>query len=181
MLRCLLLLLIALGITACSNLYRPISSLESDAMAKSRRDVFPNDFRNSKASFGSVEIAWAGVIRSSKINDSGDHYEIDLELEHHYFDWVMDNSQFHLSPRGEGLVKTKWSLLKSLPPDTVANEVKSGRMIVVYGFPESLASEFLVVRATYLRTFGPGSFRTNTMDYGRPGEPVKFLKPEGVL
>ena len=40
MLRCLLLLLIALGITACSNLYRPISSLESDAMAKSRRDVF---------------------------------------------------------------------------------------------------------------------------------------------
>jgi hypothetical protein len=181
MLRCLVLLLITLSVSGCTNFYRPISSFESDTLSTSRRDVFPNDFRNSTVPLGSVEVAWAGVILNSKIDDSGDHYEIELDVQHHYYDWIIDNLHIHLSPRGEGLIKTRWTLVKSLNPDTVANEVKPERMIVIYGFPESLASESLVVRATYLRTFGPEAFRTSTMDYGRPGEPVTFLKPWGIL
>lgn len=177
----LALLLLMVALSACANMYRPISALESDALSRSRRDVFPDDFRSSKLPLGSVEVAWAGVIQDSKVSDAGDHYAVEFEVQHHYFDWVQDNLRFHLSPRGEGLMRTKWTLLKSLKPETVASEIRPGRMIVIYGFPESAASGVLVVRATYLRTFGPDVFRTDTMDYGRPGSPVKVLKPWGVL
>jgi hypothetical protein len=174
-------LVMVLALAGCSNMYRPISTLESDALSRSRKDVFPDDFRSSKMPLGSVEVAWAGVIRDSKINDAGDRYAVELEIQHHYFDWVQDNLRFHLSPRGEGLVRTKWALFTSLKPETVASEVRPGRMIVIYGFPESVASGTLVMKSTYLRTFDPDVFRTNTMDYGRPGSPVKVLRPWGIL
>jgi hypothetical protein len=170
-----------LSVTACTNLYRPVSTLESNATSRAKRDVFPDDFRNSKVPLSSVEVAWAGVILNSKITDSGDNYSVELEIEHHYFDWIEDNRRFHLSPRGEGLIRTSWLLVKSLKRDIVENEVKPGRMIVVYGFPQSIASGELEVKATYLRSFSPNEFRTNTMDYGRPGGPVKTLKPWGIL
>jgi hypothetical protein len=179
--RLVLLLLMVLATSGCTSLYRPISALESDALSRSKRDVFPDDFRKSKVPMGSVEVAWAGVILGSRVTSDSDHYSIELEIQHHYFGWVEDNLRFHLSPRGEGRIRTVWSLVKSLKPETVENEIKPGRMIVIYGFPESLASEALVVKATYLRTFSPQAFRTNTMDYGRPGELVKLLKPWGVL
>jgi hypothetical protein len=177
--RLALLLFVVFAVSGCTNVYRPISTLESDALSRSRRDVFPDDFRSSKIPLGSVEVAWAGVIRDSKVSDAGDHYAVEFEIQHHYFDWVQDNLRFHLSSRGEGLVRTRWALFKSLKPETVANEVRPGRMIVIYGFPESLASGALVMKATYLRTFSPDVFRT--MDYGRPGSPVKALKPWGIL
>jgi hypothetical protein len=179
--RLTLLLLVALVVAGCTSAYRPISTLESDALSRSKRDVFPEDFRNLKVPLGSVEVAWAGVIRDSKVSDAGDHYAVEFEIQHHYFDWIQDNLRFHLSPRGEGLLRTKWALFKSLKPETVANEVRAGRMIVIYGVPESVTSGALVMRASYLRTFSPEVFRTNTMDYGRPGSPVKVLKPWGVL
>jgi hypothetical protein len=175
------LLLIVVALNGCTNMYRPISSLESDALSRSRRDVFPDDFRSSKMPLGSIEVAWAGVIQNSKVSDAGDHYAVEFELQHHYFDWVQDNLRFHLSPRGEGLIRTEWALFKSLKPETVANEMRPGRMIVIYGFPQSITSGALVMRATYLRTFSEDAFRTNTMDYGRPGTPVKLLKPWGIL
>jgi hypothetical protein len=179
--RLALLLVVMFALVGCTNMYRPISALESDALSRSRRDVFPDDFRSSKIPLGAVEVAWAGVIRDSKISDAGDHYAVEFEIQHHYFDWVQDNLRFHLSPRGEGLVRTKWALFKSLKPETVANAMRPGRMIVIYGFPESVASGTLVMKSTYLRTFNPDVFRTNTMDYGRPGSPVKVLKPWGIL
>lgn len=175
------LLFVVFALSGCTNTYRPISALESDAWSRSRRDAFPDDFRSSKLPLGSVEVAWAGVIKDSKINDAGDHYAVEFEIQHHYFDWVQDNLRFHLSPRGEGLLRTKWALFKSLKPETVANEVKVGRMIVIYGFPESVSSGALAMKATYLRTFSPDVFRTNTMDYGRPGSSVKVLKPWRIL
>ncbi len=178
MLRFPILILAVLSITGCVQNYAPVSSLESSTISRSKRDIYPDDFRKSAVPLGSTEVAWAGIILDSKVDDTGNQYNIALTIQHHYYDWVIDNKRMHLSPRGEGIIKTKWTLVKQLKPEIVANVTKSGNMIVIYGVPESLESDVLIVRATYLRTFAPGAFTTDTLDYGRPGEgSLKPLKP----
>lgn len=175
----------AIFLSACSTLYQPISQIEADAFARVRHDIFPYDLIQHKVPFNKTEVAWAGVITESNIDSSGNSYKINFTIQHHYFDWVEDRrriqTRYLLSPRGEGTIKTRWELVKSLKEDTVLNEIKVGRMIVIYGLPVSASNNSVTVQATYLRTFEPSLFRTDIMDYGRPGEPVKLLKTVDFL
>ncbi len=91
-------------------------------------------------------VAWAGIVTHANIEKESDAYLITFSLEHHYFDWIEDDSIqkaiFFLSPRGEGRFETYWSMPLS---------------------------------TDHVRSYEQSLYTTTALEYGRPGEPVRML------
>ena len=175
-------LLLSTTLVACfppgpgSREYKPVSDWEKYAYGKADRNVFPNDVRADLHKYDSLRAAWPGIILECEpvTNDSG--ITLNMLIEHHYYDWIEDFGAQHerifLSPRGEGLFKTKWEVKPD--PEEIANSV--GDMAIVYGLPIDLEDSVVVLGAFYIRVIDQQWFATDIFDYGRPGEPVEVLR-----
>ncbi|HEY3196706.1 MAG TPA: hypothetical protein VGJ57_01740 [Nitrospirales bacterium] len=160
-----------------TQLYGGLTSEEKEEFKKSNREVYPDDVRKDLEKFRTVEMAWPGVILDSKVVDKGDHLDILLLLEHHYYDWLLDHSiqreKIFLSPRGEGLFRTSFSAKKQAAESEIFQEsITSGNLVIVYGKPEKLEDNIIVLSCGYPSLINRKWFRTDILDYGRPGEPV---------
>jgi hypothetical protein len=52
-----------------------------------------------------------------------------------------------------------------------------GSLVIVYGVPERINEDGTIsLRASYVLGIDKQWYRTDVLDYGRPGEPVKLLK-----
>jgi len=158
--------------------YKPISEWEKYAYGKADRNVFPNDVRADVHKYDSLRAAWPGIILKCEPvkNDSG--ITLNLLIEHHYYDWIEDFGAQHerifLSPRGEGLFKTKWEIKPDTDLEKARNSV--GDMAIVYGLPIGLEDSVVVLGAFYIREIDKQWFATDILDYGRPDEPVWELR-----
>jgi hypothetical protein len=164
--------------------YRPVSTLERQAFDRASQDVFPDDVRNAPADHSGTILVWPGVILSSEFVDHGDRVEIQLLLEHHYYDWIEDfgaqRERIFLSPRGEGRLRTSWIVRKGGDTEALRKAARPGTLLILYGRPDQVADDGSIsVRAVYIRAIDPEWFRTDVMEYGRPGQPVRLLKVPG--
>lgn len=151
-----------------SRFYAPSTEEERDALASSRRDVFPDDVRHDLDGHRSTRVAWAGIIESARWDDD-DESTAEFLIEHHYWDWIEDHSVqpevAFLSPRGEGLFffrkqAEEANVNAALPP--------TGTMAIVYGHPEAVRPDGVIVLQEVSVSFAPREwYGTDIWDYGR--------------
>jgi hypothetical protein len=81
-----------------------------------------------------------------------------------------------LSPRGEGAFAVQW--IAQTPDDQkFVNQFAVGDMLIAYGDPAVVRSNYIALNpAQNIRAIKPQWYRTDILDYGRPGEPSKILK-----
>jgi hypothetical protein len=174
-----------LFLAACAyNLpYHPVNRPEQIENKKALLDVYPDDVRTNLAQHTNSLVAWAGIIRETTTDDADDGtIRAVTTFEHHYFDWQEDREvvspKLLVSPKGEGMFKTEWHLRKKTPEATTTDAGKfasPGKLAIVYGFPETLEDKTVVLHYRYLRVIGQSSYCTNEFEYGRFGEPFKYL------
>jgi hypothetical protein len=179
----MVLMILLHGCVPHTRAYRPVSTLEQQAFDRADRNVFPEDVRHAMARYSGTMLAWAGVIVSSEFVEERDQVEIKFLLEHHYYSWIEDFSvqreRVFLSPRGEGRFRTKWIVRKDA--EAMRSAARPGTLLIVYGTPEQIADDGSIsLRAAYIRGIDAQWYRTDVMDYGRPGEPVRLLKVPGA-
>jgi deoxyribonuclease-4 len=83
-----------------------------------------------------------------------------------------------VSPRGEGLFQTDAVFRRNEPGAGVAAVQKSlapGSLAIVYGVPETVADGTVILQYRYIRVFAPGDYSISDFDYGRFGDPVRYL------
>jgi hypothetical protein len=170
--------------------YQPATKPEKIEFAHDRLDIYPDDFRKNPMAHSGVAVAWAGIIRSTEAyeKDVGDKIVADTVFEQHYFDWVQDGEgqdvRLAVSPRGEGLFRTRWTLDKTIQEagaKSAERYAAPGKLAIVYGVPESVDTNGTVVlKYRYLRILGVDHFSTNQFDYGRLGEPFTVLHSESA-
>ena len=180
-----LLVAASLGLAACpgavpgSRPYQAASPAEAQRIKQADFHTFPDDVRQSPEKFTSTLVAWAGVITNADIKKGSDGYLIIFSLEHHYFDWIEDDSIqkaiFFLSPRGEGKFATYWSMPLSTEYDELKRRVAPGSLLITYGYPVKVEDGVVYVRPDYVRPYEQSLYTTTALEYGRPGEPVKVL------
>jgi len=168
------------GLVPGSRAYRPLPQWEATFAAQARRDVFPNDVRQKPGEFANTLVVWTGVITNIDIFNDGSSRVVRFTVEHHYFDWIEDISiqheRFFLSPRGEGVFATAWRAESPTEQKFVA-QFEDGDMLVAYGFPSSIRGSVVGLDpAMNLRAIKPQWYRTDILDYGRPGEPSRIMK-----
>ena len=163
-----------------SRAYRPLPQWEAKFFAQARRDVFPNDVRQHLDGFTNTLVAWTGVITNIEFFNDGTSRVARFTAEHHYFDWIEDKSiqreRFFLSPRGEGAFAAAW---RAETPDEkkFVGQFTVGDLLVAYGYPSMIRSNVVgLYPAQNLRAIKPQWYRTDILDYGRPGEPSRILK-----
>jgi hypothetical protein len=183
--RSCLLLLLPLASIMCmmprTTMYRPISGIESLSFQKSDRNIYPNDVRINLNAIKEKMIAWPGIIKQGNFIYADSIIQINLIVQHHYYDWLEDCStqkeKIFLSPRGEGIIVTRWALKNDFDSVAISRVIAPGNMVIIYGFPtEIVADSIIVIKSTYLRAIDKKWFRTDIMDYGREGEPVRLLR-----
>lgn len=163
--------------------YQPCSEWEIEEYRKANVYVFPDDIRDSLYKYKATVIAWPGIIQSHNFTPCEDRVDLELIVEHHYYDWLEDFSiqreKIFLSPRGEGLFYAIWPLKKDVDIEEFDKHDLNGDLVIVYGYPDTIFSDStIMIRSTYIRSFPENYFRTDIMDYGRVYEPVeKILKP----
>jgi hypothetical protein len=166
-------------ISGCTVYYKPVSPWEEAAMNEASFDIFPNDVKNNIDAHKQSKIAWAGIVKSYEIDKSTSPYQVIYMLEHHYFSWAIDGTtrKFWLSPRGEGVFIARWPFQEGWIEDTVRENIKINDLMVTYGIPKSITKENHIDlgEAYYMRLFPSQSYRTDVIDYGRPGEPSKSI------
>jgi len=154
--------------------YQPISDWEQTEFDKARRDVYPNDVRENLDHYESTMVAWPGIIQESTIEEREESIEATFVLEHHYYDWLEDFSiqreKIFLSPRGEGLFKTSWLLKKDADLAEIREASAPGNLAIVYGIPERMEGDVVVVRSSYIRAIDKQWYTTEILDYGRSDE-----------
>ena len=160
--------------------YRPVSSWENQAFDRANRNVFPDDVRNDLASNRDTLVAWPGVVLSSEFVDHPDNIEVRFVFEHHYYDWLEDSSiqkeKLFLSPRGEGQFRTSWFLKKESNIEEMRKAAGAGNLVIVYGTPERINDDrSIYLKSVYIRGIEKQWFRTDVLDYGRPGQPAKLI------
>jgi hypothetical protein len=163
-----------------SRSYRPLPQWEAKFAAQARRDVFPNDVRQKPEGFTNTLVVWTGVITNIEFFSDGASRVARFTAEHHYFDWVEDSSiqreKFFLSPRGEGAFAAAWRA-ESSDQQKFVEQFAVGDMLVAYGCPSLIRSNVVGLYPTQnLRAIKRQWYRTDILDYGRPGEPSKILK-----
>ncbi|MCD6051346.1 MAG: hypothetical protein K0Q55_2750 [Verrucomicrobia bacterium] len=163
-----------------SQAYRPLPQWEAKFFKQAKRDVFPNDVRQHPDAFTNTLVAWTGVITNIAFFNDGSSRVARVTAEHHYFDWIEDKSiqreRFFLSPRGEGAFAAAW---RAGTPDEqkFLGQFAVGDMLIAYGHPSLIRSNVVGLYPTQnLRAIKPQWYRTDILDYGRPGEPSKILK-----
>ena len=178
-------LALPLLLTACAHNipYRAKNPPEQTENRKALLDIYPADVRTNLNQFTNTIIAWAGIIRETEAEESeGNAIHVVTTFEHHYFDWeedrLLNSQQLLVSPRGEGLFKAEWYLRKKEPEANVTDAqifASPGKLAIVYGVPEKMEDNTVVLQYRYLRIINKSHFSTNEMDYGRFGEPFRFL------
>jgi len=168
------------GIAPGSRAYRPLPQWETKFSAQANRNVFPNDVRQNPDSYTNTLVAWTGIITNIEYFTNPAPRMVRFTAEHHYFDWVEDISiqreRFFLSPRGEGSFAVQW-IAESSEDQKFVDQFAVGDMIVAYGYPTVIRTNYIGLNSTMnLRAFKPRWFRTDILDYGRPGEPSRILK-----
>lgn len=176
-----LLLFLLSGCLPGSRAYRPVSAWEQQAFDHANRNIFPDDVRASLANYQYSTIAWPGIILENKFIDHPDAIEIQFVLEHHYFDWIedfgMQRERIFLSPRGEGVFRTSWFIKKGANLEDMKKFSSAENLVIVYGMPTKVNDDkSITVRCTYMRGIDKQWYRTDMLDYGRPGQPVKTIR-----
>lgn len=154
--------------------YRPCSDWEQREFDRARRDVYPDDVRRNLEQHKSTVVAWPGIIVESTFDVGEDGIDEFFLLEHHYYDWIEDFSvqreTIFLSPRGEGLFKTSWALKRDADLEELREVSAPGNLAIVYGIPERIEGNVIVLRSTYIRGIDKQWYTTQALDYGRLDE-----------
>ena len=169
------------GLAPGSRAYRPLPQWETKFAAQARRDVFPNDVRERPDGFTNTLVAWTGVITNIQHFADPPPGMVRFYAVHHYFDWIEDFSiqreRFFLSPRGEGAFAIQWFIAPTPDAQKFVDQFAVGDMLVAYGYPTVIRSNYIALDpAMNLRAIKPEWYRTDILDYGRPGEPSRTLK-----
>jgi hypothetical protein len=168
------------GIAPGSRAYRPLPQWEARFSAQADRRVFPNDVRQHPDSFTNTLVAWTGIITDIEYLTNPAPRMVRFTAAHHYFDWIEDISiqreRFFMSPRGEGSFAVRW-IAESPDDQKFVDQFAVGDMLVAYGYPTVIRTNYVGLNPTMnLRAFKPQWFRTDILDYGRPGEPSRILR-----
>ena len=150
---------------------------------QARLDVYPDDVRRDPQSYAGTLVAWAGVVQSAKVVQLPHGPALVLIVTHHYFDWIEDHGTqkeiYFLSPRGEG----NFVIAAPIALDRLEDARKDapdhvGKMLVAVGRPDAElgAGDQIVFASEAFVLFKDGAFRTDWIDYGRPGEPMKRVE-----
>jgi hypothetical protein len=168
------------GLVPGSRAYRPLPQWEAKFSAQANRTVFSNDVRQHPDSFTNTLVAWTGIITNIEYFTNASPHVVRFTAVHHYFDWIEDDSiqreKFFMSPRGEGSFAVQW--IDESPDDQkFIDQFAIGDMLVAYGYPTVVRTNYIGLNPTMnLRAIKPLWFRTDILDYGRPGEPGRVLK-----
>ena len=165
------------GLLPGSRLYQPLPKWERQFFEKARRDIYPNDVRESPQAYKKTLVVWPGIIKSIKTDTENGSQITRFTIEHHYFDWIenqgIQREIYFLSPRGEGSFALAW------PADTQEDKLFITQfavddMIIAYGYPSMIKDDLIGLYPTQnIRAIKPKWYRTDVLDYGRPGEPVR--------
>jgi hypothetical protein len=169
------------GLAPGSRAYRPLPQWEAKFYSQARRDVFPNDVRQKPDGFTNTLVVWTGVITNIEYFADVSRRVVRFTAVHHYFDWIEDISiqreRFFLSPRGEGAFAVQW-IAQTPDHQKFVDQSAVGDMLIAYGYPTVVRSNYIGLNPTQnLRAIKPQWYRTDILDYGRPGEPSKILRP----
>lgn len=177
------LILVAVVLAGCpphSKLYRGFSEVEQEHFNKASREIFPNDVRTDLERYRSSKVAWPGFVTDAQWLAKGDGFEVKFKIEHHYYDWILDYSiqkeKIFLSPRGEGKLETS---CPSKPGQESQVLGMVGHLVIIYGVPLNVEQGVVSLTCDFASTINRKWVRTDAFDYGRPGEPVKFLNVPG--
>jgi len=167
------------GFPPGSRAYQPLPQWEAKFSVQAKRDIFPNDIRQKPDEAGSTLVVWTGIITNIEISSDDTSRVARFTVEHHYFDWVEDfgvqRARYFLSPRGEGTFVVAWRCESSVDRQFI-EQFSVGDMLVAYGYPRVHGDTVGLHPTENLRAIKPPWFRTDVLDYGRPGEPSKALK-----
>jgi hypothetical protein len=146
-------------------------------------DVYPGDIRQNPDLYTNIGVGWAGIIKSTTAveNPDGTIHAL-TTFEHHYYDWQpetsLGGSQVSVSARGEGLFSTEAVFRRNGPDASLAaveTFAKPGSLAIVYGVPEKIEDGTIILKYRFLRVIPPGSYSISQFDYGRFGEPIRYL------
>ncbi len=177
-----MILLVSMVLIGCphSKLYRGLSEVEQDHFSKANREIYPNDVRSNFQQYSSSKVAWPGLITEGKWVEKDGTFSTTFMIEHHYYDWILDYSiqkeKFFLSPRGEGAFKT---ICPSKPEQESQASNTTGDLLIVYGTPNKIEDGMVFLTCDHARLIKREWVRTDVFEYGRPGEPVRFLNVPG--
>lgn len=167
--------------------YRPVTKPEQIEFSRDQLDIYPDDLRSNATPYLGKAVVWAGIIRDTSAQNNEDdttQLTVDTIFEHHYFNGVQYDGGKHvklfISPRGEGLFRTRWHLNRiGSAADIAAAEKYSaaGKLALVYGVPDRIdGNGTIVLRYRFLRILDSNQFSTNQFDYGRLGQPFRALE-----
>jgi hypothetical protein len=163
------------GLFPGSQSYKPLPKWERQFFQKAKRDIYPNDVRKSPKTYENTLVVWPGIIKSITIDTKNGSQIARFTIEHHYFDWIEDHGiqreKYFLSPRGEGLFALAWRV-DTQEDKLFIQQFAVDDMIIAYGYPSMIKDDLI----GFYRPIKPKWYRTDVLDYGRPGEPVKSLK-----
>jgi hypothetical protein len=134
--------------------------------------------RRNPGAYARALVAWPGTLEEVAFDTSAAVPYLRMKIRHHYFSWAVDGTtrKYWLSPRGEGLFVAAWPLKPEWDLSEMRKLILGGDMVIVYGYPRAVANDVIDLgQAEYVRHIPKNWFRTDVIDYGRPGEPVKSL------
>ena len=163
--------------------YRAAHLPEYTEMKSDLLDVYPGDIRRNLALYSNAGVGWAGIVVHTEASTGADGMiHARTTFEHHYFNWKEDRrfgrGPLTLSPRGEGLFRTDWVLRGNGAvggAEAAENFASPGKLAIVYGVPEKVEDGTVVLRYRFLRMVDEDGFNTNRLDYGRFGEPFRYI------
>ena len=163
-----------------SKSYTPLPTWEQKFFEEARRDIYPDDVRQSPATYKETLVTWPGIIRDITIETENGSRIARFSIEHHYFDWIEDfgvqRERFFLSPRGEGMFVAAWRV-DTEDEKQFVKQFAVNDMIIAYGYPSMIKDDLIGLYPTQnIRSIKPEWYRTDVLDYGRLGEPVKILQ-----
>lgn len=155
--------------------YQAASPREAAVMETARRDVYPEDVRQSPEQHRDTLVAWAGVVRSMEATEEGAALVLRFDVEHRYFDWLEDiggRARFMPSPRGEGRFRAAWGVpLAAREHLEQLGEV--GDLLIVYGKPSDIRDGVVgLYPVEYMRLIPQAEVSDQVLDYGRPDAPA---------
>jgi hypothetical protein len=161
--------------------YEPLPQWEKGYFDKARRDVYPDDVRRDPQKYRATLVAWTGIIKDIKFKSNKSYQIAVLTMKHHYFDWIEDEgdqqAKFFLSPKGEGDFALAYVGSQAEDSKSFISQFSVGDMIIAYGFPTEIKNSVVGLSPVKnIRSVNPEWFRTDILEYGRPGQPVRYLK-----
>lgn len=152
--------------------YKPFSSEEEKYYSKCIKTVFPSDIKKEPNAHGDDIVAWAGVIKKINTKVEGEFLQLQITLEHRYYDWLEDFSvrreKILLSPRGEGVFFVNWAV-PLIIKEKVLKEVTINDLIISYGNPQEMEDGQISLSPTmYLRAISKKFWRDDVLNYGKP-------------